>query len=285
MRKKLGYTGYFQLYNMPFDVLPLFDYSEKKDIYKPGGILGGLKTIFERWREAGLKFHVSNWNLPEAERIEEAKQAIGTGDPDCVYLYLADLDATLHRVGPDVKAAEEMLARVEQTIRDVVETAQAHYERVSVHLFSDHGMTAVRETVDIMGIVNATGLKFGEDFVGVYDSTMARFWFLKPGSKEKIEQALASVKKGHWVGPDALAEYGCDFPSEVYGEGYFLLDPGVLLCPGFMGNKPLAGMHGYDPLDKDSVALYATNDPYGPRPKRLEDLYEVMSVPVREKVH
>lgn len=279
LRKRLGYTGYFQLYNMPFDVLPLFDYSEKRDIYKPGGILTGLPTIFTLWREAGLKVHVSNWNLPEAQRVAEAKAAVASGEPDCMYLYLADLDAVLHRVGPDVKAAEEMLASYDRTLHELVEAAKAHYGEVSLHLFSDHGMTAVTKTVDIMGKIEATGLRFGKDFVAVYDSTMARFWFLTPESRAKIEKAMAEVKEGRWVSGSELQEFGCDFRDDVYGQAYFLLDPGVLLCPGFMGNKPIAGMHGYDPRDKDSVALYATNDPSGPIPRRLEDLYEVMSVP------
>ena len=30
--KWYGYTGYFQIYNMPFTRLPLFDYSEKRDL-------------------------------------------------------------------------------------------------------------------------------------------------------------------------------------------------------------------------------------------------------------
>lgn len=283
LRGKLGYTGYFQLYNMPFDVLPLFDYSEKRDIYKPGGILGGQSTIFERWEKAGLKMHVSNWNLPEAQRIEEARAAIASGEPDCMYLYLADLDAVLHRVGPDVKAAEETLASYEQTLRDLYKLAHEKYGKVSIHLFSDHGMTAVRKTVDIMGLLAGTGLQFGKDYVAVYDSTMARFWYIAPGSREKIEATLAGVKEGRWVSKDELKDFGCDFPSDVYGQAYFLLDAGVLLCPGFMGNKPIAGMHGYDPSDKDSVALYATNDPSGPKPKRLEDLYAVMAVPTEKR--
>ena len=40
-QKRLGYTGYFQLYSVPFRRLPHLDYTEKRDIYRPGGILGG----------------------------------------------------------------------------------------------------------------------------------------------------------------------------------------------------------------------------------------------------
>ena len=42
IRRYYGYTGYFQIYNMPFRYLPLFDYSEKRDIYQPNGINSGV---------------------------------------------------------------------------------------------------------------------------------------------------------------------------------------------------------------------------------------------------
>ena len=54
------------------------------------------------------------------------------------------------------------------------------------------------------------------------------------------------------------------------------MNPGVLICPSHMGVKPLAGMHGYAPTDKDSTAAFMTNVPIEPMPKRLADLYTLM---------
>lgn len=278
-----GYTGYFQLYNMPFDRLPYFDYSEKKDIYKPGGILSGAPTIFAAWERAGLRHHVSNWHLPEPMRIAEAEAAIQGGEIDCAYVYLADLDATLHRVGPTGPEADAKLDQYTEILRRFHTLAKEKYDEVSMHLFSDHGMTAVDRTFDMMPLIERTGLKFGEDYAAVYDSTMARFWYLKPESRAKIEAALAKVSEGHWVSAEQLAGYGCDFKDNAYGDAFFLLDPGILLCPSFMGSSCIAGMHGFAPEHKDSVALYATNDGSGPAPHRLDDLYRVMMVPVEAK--
>lgn len=281
LRKKLGYTGYFQLYNMPFPLLKFFDYSEKYDIYKPGGILSGAETIFQAWQKAGLKSHVSNWNLPESERVGQARAAIASGEVDCVYLYMADLDAVLHRSGPTGDEVPGALDGYASILRELHDLAHEKYRTVSMHLFSDHGMTQVKGTADVMGMVERSGLKFGKDYVAVYDSTMARFWYLNDKAKTGIEQALASCHEGRWVGADELAGYGCDFAHATYGDGYFLMNPGVLLCPSFMGLRPIPGMHGYDPLDKDSIALYATNDPNVNPPKRLEELYALMSEPCK----
>jgi len=43
-----------------------------------------------------------------------------------------------------------------------------------------------------------------------------------------------------------------------------------------MGVKPLAGMHGFAPEDKDSTAAFMSNVAVEPRPRRLEDLYTLM---------
>lgn len=283
VKKAYGYTGYFQLYNMPFGLLRYFDYSEKLDIYKPGGILSGAPTIFAKWEEAGLKYHVSRWGAPEAIRVAEAEAAISAGEIDCAYVYLADLDAVLHRVGPAGEEADRKLDEYGEIIRRLYKLASERYDQVSIHMFSDHGMTPVRKTITLMDTIERTKLVFGVDYVAVYDSTMARFWYLKENARTAIEAALRDCKDGEWVSPDRLRDYGCDFEGDKYGQGFFLLNPGVLLCPSFMGSTPLAGMHGYAPEDKDSTALYATNDATGPTPKRLDDLFNLMLVPVREK--
>jgi hypothetical protein len=54
------------------------------------------------------------------------------------------------------------------------------------------------------------------------------------------------------------------------------MNPGVLLLPSHMGEAPLKGMHGYDPFDRDSVAMIASSVPPDPPPRGLADLYGVM---------
>jgi hypothetical protein len=42
------------------------------------------------------------------------------------------------------------------------------------------------------------------------------------------------------------------------------------------GPKPLAGMHGYHPDDKDSVAAFMTNTTDTAKPAQLADIYALM---------
>jgi hypothetical protein len=145
---------------------------------------------------------------------------------------------------------------------------------VELHLFSDHGMTDVRATCHLAERVEATGLKFGSDYVAVYDSTMARFWYLRAAARPVIQQALGPETSGRWLERSELQRWGCDFPGAFYGEDYFLMDPGVLICPSFMGAKPVVGMHGYAPDHADSVALFASTKSLAVRPRRLADLHD-----------
>jgi predicted AlkP superfamily pyrophosphatase or phosphodiesterase len=278
LQKYYGYTGYFQIYNMPFKHLHLFDYSEKKDLYMPGGINGGQQTVFDYLRTAKVPFAVSDWRKNEKHNIDTLAQQLQEGNIEFAYLYLAEMDGILHAQGTNAKAVSDKIAWYDSQVRKLLEIANGKYEEVRLHIFSDHGMTDVRDTCPLMSVLDEskTGLKFGRDYTAVFDSTMARFWFHKPGVQEKIEAALRGVEKGRILTDDDLAQWGCDFPGKKYGELFFLMNPGVLLCPGFMGERPIAGMHGYAPTDANSTAMYASNVVLEKQPRRLTDLFCMM---------
>ena len=61
--------------------------------------------------------------------------------------------------------------------------------------------------------------------------------------------------------PETLAAEGADFADRRFGEDVFLLDPGVLMVPSYMGRAPLASMHGYDPAHPDMAGILASNRP------------------------
>ena len=78
MKRAHGFTGYFQLYNMPFSKLHLFNYTEQKDIFEPGGINGGQPTIFDYLRENEIPYCRPK-GFDEPESIEEVEPAIASG--------------------------------------------------------------------------------------------------------------------------------------------------------------------------------------------------------------
>lgn len=276
VKRFLGYSGYFQLYNMPFQHLPLFDYSEKRDIYQPGGINSGAPTIFDPLRQHNIPFHLSDWRKNEVENLASLSDELRLGNIEFAYLYMAEMDAILHAHGTQSEAVSQKIAWYDKQLRKIIHLAHQHYDTVHISLFSDHGMTDVTNVCNLMPQIDNLGFQFGKDYAAIFDSTMARFWFFSSKAQNAITDLLKQEPCGRILSEQDLIQYGCNFDEDQYGELFYLLKPGVLLCPSFMGETPLAGMHGYEPTHKDSVAMFASNSTINPLPNRLDDLYPLM---------
>ena len=278
LRRKLGYTGYFNIYNMPFNLLHYFDYTEKRDLYQSGGMNSGSPTIMDYARDQQIDFFLSDWQASEMENLKRLTEAME--DPSrsvCfAYLYMASMDAILHQHGTRAREVSEKIAWYERQLEDLLDRAQQQYEEVRLHLFSDHGMTDIDTVYDLMRKVEPLPITFGKDYAVVYDSTMARFWFLKPESERIIREALEPLDCGHFLDDETMHRYGVDFPDNRYGDAFFLLNPGTLLVPSHMGERPMKGMHGYAVEHHASVASYASSITPTHPPKRLDDLHRIM---------
>ena len=76
------------------------------------------------------------------------------------------------------------------------------------------------------------GLRYGEDYAAVWDSTMVRFWF--PGGAEveaKVSAWLAERNEGQILDDAALKDNACLFPDRRYGKLWYLLNTGHDLRP------------------------------------------------------
>lgn len=273
--KWLGYTGYFQLYNIPFSQIHQFDYCEKRDLFKAGGINRG-RNIFEYLDEAAVPYHVSDWRCSEPENVAGLKTAIQSGDIRFAFLYMADMDGLLHQVGKASELVDQKLAWYEQQLRDILSLAEGHFDEVRLFICSDHGMATVGKHVDLMPEIESLPFNFGTDYVATYDSTMARFWFDNPQAETAVREKLATIDQGRILGPGELRELGCDFEGDQYGELIFLLEPGAIIVPSHMGTKPITGMHGYHPDHPDSDAALLSNVAPPGEPQRITDLFGLM---------
>jgi hypothetical protein len=56
-------------------------------------------------------------------------------------------------------------------------------------------------------------LRFGHDYAAVYDSTMARFWFLNERARQLICDRLQRVPQGRILTDGELEELGTLFPD------------------------------------------------------------------------
>lgn len=276
-KRYLGYTGYFQLYNMPFRTLNLYDYTEKRDIYEAGGINSGAKTIFDRLRNDNVPFYLSDWRASEKLNLESLNIELNKGQISFAYLYLAAMDATLHAHGTKSEKVSTKIAWYDEQLRRVLDLAGQKYDQVNLYVFSDHGMTDVHSACDLMTRIKGLPIRQNQDYAVVYDSTMARFWFMNERARSIITDSLNACDQGKILDEQTLHEWGCDFAEQKYGQLFFLMNPGVLLCPSYMGETMLAGMHGYDPKDPDSTAMFATNTEMAETPFRLDKIFTLMN--------
>jgi predicted AlkP superfamily pyrophosphatase or phosphodiesterase len=276
LKKRLGFKGYFQLYNIPFKHIDRIDYCEKNDLFKPGGINQG-DSIFDRLDDAGVDYHVSDWRSGEPENISSLLGAIEQESIRFAFLYMADMDALLHQVGKDSDRVDEKLEWYEHRLRELLDCAGRHYDEVRLFVCSDHGMATVHTHVDVMTEIESLPLRYGEDYLATYDSTMARFWFETPEAEAQVRQALSNIHHGRILSDDELEALGCAFAGDQYGELIFLVDPGTIILPSHMGTAPITGMHGYHPDHADSDAALLSNVPPLTDPRGIADVFHLMT--------
>jgi hypothetical protein len=280
LRRHVESKGEFEVRDTPFHLLRKMGYADSRDLYESDHKTGHQATLFDDLRRNNVPFHLSDWRRDEEQNLAAAREAIATGKPRFAYIFLPQLDALQQYEGTASQKITCKLGWYEQEIRDLIALAREHYDEVKVSAFSDHGMTNIRKECALMQIVSSLPLEFGKDYFAVYDATMARFWFHSDEAERLIGDALLYLSDGHWLDDETLHSWGCDFPDRRFGDRIYLLKPGILLNPSFVGRYSYAGMHGFDPGHEDSVAFFATNEPHLQRPHGLEDLRRVLGASI-----
>ncbi len=258
VRVKLGFRGYFDLYNIPFRYIHLFDFTEKKSPLKPKGMNRG-PNIFDLLEERKVPYFVTEPTRPEEENLSVLLDDVETERIDFAFQYWAGLDGLLHSVGNDSPLIGEKLESYDEWIEQVVTRAKKHYRNVKLTVFSDHGMANCDRYLDLRAKIDVLDLKMGRDYAVVYDSTMARFWFLKDGVREQVTKVLETVPEGRIMADEELKSYRAYFEDHSFGELIFLVEEGVLIVPSHMGERPIRAMHGYHPTDPQSYATLFTS--------------------------
>jgi Type I phosphodiesterase / nucleotide pyrophosphatase len=276
-KRRLNFRGYFDLYNIPFRHISLYDFSEKKSPLQPGGLNRG-PNLFDYLEAHGIPYHVSAPERAETANLATLMRDIQAERIDFGFLYWPALDGLLHLEGNLSPNISPKLRQYERWLRQLVALAHQHYAEVRLYLFSDHGMANCDELLDLRARIQALPLRMPRDYAVVYDSTMARFWFFNEAARRQVTQCLAQVHQGRILPDLELEALGTWFPDHYFGELIFLVREGVLIVPSHMGQRPIRAMHGYHPDEKQSYAVLCTNQPELPQNVvALPDLYRLMT--------
>ncbi len=274
LKKRYGFTGYFQLYRMPIWKLKFVDYCEKRDLFVANG-MDEIDNLHDVLSKNKVDFHISNWRLSDNDNYLAAEKAIANGKK-FLFVYTASFDGVLHGKVGDRSAVQNKLDEIKIQIDRLYEKAHEYAENVHFTVISDHGMTPLAGTVDIMEKLEESGLVFGRDYGACYDSTMARFYYLNGNAKQVISEIMKPFP-GHFLTEDEEKRYGIFRADRMFGDGIFLLDAGLQIVPSDMGDKPLNGMHGFLPEDEDSFAAILSNEPLPEKVERVADYFNFMT--------
>jgi hypothetical protein len=260
VRVQLKFRGYFDLYNIPFRYIHLFDFTEKKSPLQPRGMNRG-PNIFDFLTQHNIPYFVTDTTRSEEANRDALIADIESERIDFAFQYWAGLDGLLHRVGNQSPEIPAKLQVYQQWIDQVLEAARQHYSEIHLYVFSDHGMANCDRLIDLKGRIDALPVRMEHDYAVVYDSTMARFWFFNDQARRLITDELRRVPEGRILPDEELERLHARFEDRYFGELIFLVQEGVLIVPSHMGERPIRAMHGYHPSDPQSYASLLTNQP------------------------
>ena len=258
---------------MPLWKLKFMDYCERQDLFIANG-MGDIANLHDVLSAKNINFHISDWHLSDEENYLAAARAIEEGK-DFLFVYTASLDGLLHDKISDAQAISTKLSGIEKQINALYRKAEEFAEEVHFTVISDHGMTPLTGTVDIMSKIENCGLVFGKDYGACFDSTMARFYYLH----EKAEPVITALMKefpGRFLTQAEEMKYGIYRSDRAFGDAIFLLEAGIQIAPSDMGGKPLNGMHGFDVEDIHSFAAILTNTPFPQSVEKVADYFNLM---------
>ena len=242
IRKLMGVSAYYNLYSVPGNVMCHLDLPARKQLFSPESV-PGHETILDRVISDGQPVFIRFYDTDEEIAFDDLERALTESRGRYYLLYTAGLDSVLHIHGTGGTEIAEKLRWYDERIKRIL----ALGKDIRMIVLGDHGMCDVKGSIDMIREIESLGIMIPGDYIPFYDSTMARFKINSAKGKTALEGLLGGLSGGRVPGRDELKKLGIWFEDGRFGDLIFIADPGVIIFPGYMGSKPVAGMHGYHP--------------------------------------
>ncbi|MCW3990661.1 MAG: alkaline phosphatase family protein [Candidatus Bathyarchaeota archaeon] len=248
----------------------------ESDIHQPG-CLGETETLFDILRSRGVNYHYIGYPDVKEDHEVHGKGMEAIVENDVIILGFTELDSIEHHHGVDSREARDKLGELNAFINDLIERFESSNPGGTVIVFSDHGMSEVKHSIDVQGRVKDLDLGDGRDYLSFYDATMARFWFYTEAAESMITELLRTIKGGMILEDEELRALGLDFSDDAFGDLIFLVDEGIVVSPNyFQGRTVPRGMHGYHPRNPGQHAFLVKNGE--PLPRSTISMDEVFDI-------
>src|SRR5260221_5601854 len=123
VKRRMKFRGYFDLYNVPFEDISLYDFTEKKSPLQSRGMNQG-PNIFDHLEHAGIPYHVSAPQRTEEANLAALLQDVRSESIDFAFLYWPGLDGLLHQVGNQSPEIAPKLQSYDKWIRGLYSVAE-----------------------------------------------------------------------------------------------------------------------------------------------------------------
>ena len=231
---------------IPVDISEHFETSQPY-IFKPNA-LGEIPTLFDIFRENNNNFIFLAAPITKGDNdaLNKTLYTINKENYNFWFMKFGSLDPLGHKFGPRSEELKKGLKRVDFMVEQVVDKFQAKYRDPIFIILSDHGMTEVKKTINVMHELEGLNLSMPKDYIMFLDSTMARFWFFNQKARIKIMDKLSDIQDGYILDNSNLEQLGIDKVGYRYGEEIFALEEGYTISPDFFRRgSPPKGMHGH----------------------------------------
>ena len=257
-------------YDIPIKILKFFNLTEDKYDFWAENNSDGIHTIFDDCRNSKLKVFLnaftslnSNISLTDDQRIEIVKSEINESY-NFYPLYISTMDSIAHKYGPDSKNVEQELKSLDHKLEKFYSEIKKINSNVKFMFLGDHGMTKVKNHIDINEVFREfsfkTGLSFGKDFIYFLDSTVMRVWLFNDKARTDFENHILNATvlnhSGSFVTEEIAKREHIPLGDIRYGDYIWLANIGTLIYPDFFhSTRPYHGMHGYDVNDISSQGM------------------------------
>jgi len=239
------YLKRYNSYNIPKKYQGYFDIEENYKKFKDKN-----SPLFKELKKNGYKIiWVNNFEF-DFKKLK----------PKTVFfIHYTGSEPIAFKYGIHSKQIKAYLKRVDGSIKRIFKTAEQNGEITSL-IMSDHGMTTIKENVDIMHMLNSLNSKFGSDYIVFLNSPMARFWFLNKKAEKEILIFLGGLKKyGKILSDNDFIKF--KIPKEKkYGDVIFYMKNGINISPDFYHPKKIKSMHGYLDEKPPILITYSTSN-------------------------
>ncbi len=228
---------------IPVKFLDLFGLKQKVKFTDPNS-LGNTITLFDQLRKYHAKYYVSGLSGSLYDPNAKDILKVMNEDYNLFFIRFGALDKLGHKHGPESKEINDRILQIDRIIEEVIESEKK--ENIHFVIFSDHGMSPVLNSINLLDILNQLPVKMIDDYFLFLGSTIANFWFKNQKAKEVITETLRKISFGEILDTPKLKDLGIDNIGYEHGEMIFALNQGYVFFPDFYRKRnPPKGMHGY----------------------------------------